>query len=154
MKGGGITPPLEHDLPKRRAQREIWIRISMRTAPYLSFNDPLSLHGDEAKRSISEDEFGLARMVEAFADTLTSRLMENGYVVGVEGKWGSGKSTFVNFVAERIRGASPNHHVIRFEPWLIGARDSLLSHFFGLLAAKIDSLDDAALDVRSSYHER
>ncbi len=122
----------------------------MAKSPPPTNDNRLILHGDEAKQSIGEDEFGLSLMVEAVANALVSQLSDSGYVIGIEGKWGSGKTTFVNFVSERIIRTSPNHHVIQFEPWLIGSRESLLSHFFGLLAAKIDSIDDRGLMTASS----
>ncbi len=126
----------------------------MATPTPVNIDDQLMLGGDQAKRTISDDEFGLSNMVEAVADALTGRLTESGYVVGIEGKWGSGKSTLVNFIAERIHNSSANHHVIKFEPWLIGKGDSLLSHFFGLLAAKIDEIDDGTLAALSTASTR
>lgn len=103
------------------------------------------LTGDDPKRSIAEDEFGLGNMVRGLAKTLVDQVTADGYVVGVEGEWGTGKSTFVNFVAEEIENTSESHFVIRFEPWLLGTRDTLLANFFGLLISKIgDSKDDQA----------
>ena len=99
-----------------------------------------TLGGDTPKKTLADDEYGLATMVVAIADTLSKRIALNGYVIGVEERWGSGKSTFVNFVAERLERSYPSHCVIRFEPWLIGDKSALISTFFGQLAREIKKI--------------
>ena len=98
------------------------------------------LVGDEPKQSISGDDFGLKTMVECLADVLTVQLAPQGYVLGIEGRWGSGKSTLVNFIVNEITKRDPKHRIVRFEPWLVSERSALLSFYFGLLAAEIDAL--------------
>jgi hypothetical protein len=98
-----------------------------------------TLKGDAARQTLAEDEFGLGNMVAALADTLTKRITADGYVLGIEGRWGSGKSTFANFVAEKLK-LTPEHYVVRFEPWLLGEKNTLLSFFFRQFASKIDGL--------------
>jgi hypothetical protein len=96
------------------------------------------LRGDGAKESIEEDEFGLGPMTEALASVLTRQIDLDGYVIGLTGDWGSGKSSLVNFVIERIKKIEPGHCVIKFDPWLIGKRDTLLFSFFSQLASEIE----------------
>src|SRR5229473_7391152 len=99
--------------------------------------DEPTLTGDAARQTIADDEFGLKNMVIGLAAMLTKRVAADGYVLGIEGCWGSGKSTLVNFIAEEIK-RTPEHYIVRFEPWLIGEKNALLSFFFGQLASKID----------------
>jgi hypothetical protein len=61
-----------------------------------------ALGGDRPKTAIEDDEFGLADVVHALAVTVGSDLSPSGYVLGVQGAWGSGKTSYVNFVAEQI----------------------------------------------------
>lgn len=112
------------------------------------------LTGDRPKLSLSEDEFGVRRMVESVADTLVHRVSEDGYVIGIEGSWGSGKSTFVNFVVEEIGRKSSDDHVIKFEPWLIGDSSAVLASFFGQLASKIDEIGNTNLSVWERWKRR
>lgn len=105
----------------------------------------LKLTGDDAKTSISEDEFGLKNMVGGIAQSLAHQVTADGYILGVEGKWGSGKSTFVNFVAAEVSGIHSDHHIIRFEPWLISDRDKLLAYFFEQLASNVYGLRSSFL---------
>jgi len=67
-------------------------------------------------------------------------MSEGGAVVGLEGAWGSGKSSLLYLVEEEL-GNLPNHSrasVVRFRPWLIGNRDALLANLFASMTAEID----------------
>jgi predicted KAP-like P-loop ATPase len=100
------------------------------------------LAGDSAKRSIAEDDFGLDKITESIASVLLSRISADGYTIGIEAEWGAGKSSLINFVAERLASEKYVHKVIQFQPWLIGTKETLLSSFFQLLISAIrDDLD-------------
>lgn len=103
------------------------------------------LRGDAAKTSIADDEFGLKDIVVALAKVLTTQIDVHGYVLGIEGEWGSGKSSFANFVAEEIKRRSSTHQIIRFEPWLVGEKSALLATFLGQLAKSIEIVQDARM---------
>jgi hypothetical protein len=66
---------------------------------------------------------------------ITGRLVarrSTGIVVGLTGKWGSGKSSILNLVAERLK--KTDHVVVAIlNPWLFKGRDELLAAFFGEL---------------------
>jgi hypothetical protein len=98
-----------------------------------------SVKGDAPLGLLGEDEFGLSEMVEGFASILATRTPVSGYTIGIEGPWGSGKSTFANFVAERLRQYE-DHIIIRFEPWLIGEKSLLIASFLGQFASEVDRL--------------
>ena len=95
--------------------------------------------GDGPLSSLRDDEFGLGEMVEGVAGMLASRTPDQGFRIGIEGPWGSGKSTFANFVAERLVKYE-DHAVIRFEPWLVGEKSALIACFLGLFASEIDRI--------------
>ena len=66
---------------------------------------------------------------------ISSRLVarrSTGIVVGLTGKWGSGKSSILNLVAERLKNT--DHVVVAtLNPWLFKGRDELLAAFFAEL---------------------
>lgn len=101
----------------------------------------LVLSGDAAKRAIAEDLFGLREIAKVLAEAVRSRMSADGYSIGIEGTWGSGKTTLLNFVAD-ILGSKPHahHKIIRFEPWLVGNKESLLRAFFKELLEKVEEL--------------
>jgi Cdc6-like AAA superfamily ATPase len=105
------------------------------------------LFGDPAKTMIADDAFGLDDMTGALAELLTHRVIADGYTIGIEGVWGSGKSTLVNFILENLKKRELlTLKVIRFEPWLIGERRALLTVLFRDLRAKIEEFrSDARL---------
>jgi len=98
------------------------------------------LRGDAPLEAMADDEFGLKKVVDGLSTTLGKRIRADGYALGVEGPWGSGKSTLANFIAEKLEEIE-GHHIIRFEPWLIGEKNALLASFFGQLALQIDGID-------------
>ncbi len=96
------------------------------------------LSGDTAKRKLAEDAFGLDRITASLATVLLSRIAADGYVVGIEGEWGSGKTSLINFVVEKLKVEGEIfHQIIRFDPWLIGTKEALLKSFFSLLIEAI-----------------
>ncbi len=100
-----------------------------------------SLTGDSAGVSIDQDQFGLAAMAKAMAGVLTGRVSADGYVIGIEGEWGSGKTTLVNFILEQIKkDAGTANRVIRCEPWLVSTREKLLGAFFASLIAEFTNV--------------
>ncbi|WP_271554280.1 KAP family P-loop NTPase fold protein [Bradyrhizobium sp. CCBAU 45394] len=103
----------------------------------------LALNGDKALLSIDDDEFGLGETISRLSDALAKMIRGDGYALGIEGPWGSGKSTFVNFIAEKLEKVS-GQHVLRFEPWLIGDKGMLIAAFFSLLATEIDEIEQSS----------
>jgi hypothetical protein len=115
-------------------------------------NDRATLGGDKPKTAIEDDEFGLSDVVRALSETVGSDLSPSGYVLGVEGAWGSGKSSYANFVAQRIEKAVGTARVLRFDPWLIGERTAFLSSLLGQLASEISLVEDAITPIwRADY---
>src|SRR6267142_1101742 len=102
------------------------------------------LRGDAPLEAMADDEFGLKKVVDGLSTTLAKRIGAAGYALGVEGPWGSGKSTLANFIAEKLEQIE-GHHIIRFEPWLIGEKNVLLASFFGQLALQIDGIERGEL---------
>ncbi|MBR0985350.1 KAP family P-loop NTPase fold protein [Bradyrhizobium liaoningense] len=100
----------------------------------------MALAGDKALSSLDDDQFGLREVVTKLANALTTRVRGDGYAIGIDGPWGSGKSTFVNFIAGELKKI-PDQHVLRFEPWLVGDKGMLIAAFFGLLASEIDEIE-------------
>ena len=101
----------------------------------------LNLAGDAPKKSVQEDEFGLVEIARAIARVVRDRSSTNGYAIGIEGRWGSGKTTLLNFIGQLLSQESgADQKIIRFDPWLIGSKQALISAFFEELAERVDEL--------------
>ena len=94
---------------------------------------------DRPKITIEEDELGWGRLVEALVIMLTEQIPKSGYVLGIEGAWGSGKSSLANFLANALHQTA-DHKVIKFNPWLFGDKEAMLSDFFTAYADSLDKL--------------
>ncbi|MBA4010782.1 MAG: NTPase [Phenylobacterium sp.] len=81
----------------------------------------------------------LARALVVEEHDLSGRVVARhatGVVVGLTGKWGAGKSTILNLLAEQLKGT--DHVVVAtFNPWLFKGRDELVSAFFNELRAAL-----------------
>ncbi|MRH97961.1 P-loop NTPase fold protein [Agrobacterium tumefaciens] len=64
----------------------------------------LIFNGDRPIQSPSEDQFGFAALAERIAASLTSQAAYKGFVLGLEGRWGSGKSSLLALTLAKLRG--------------------------------------------------
>ncbi len=95
--------------------------------------------GEHALREEESDRLGFAEVAGRIANSLVDRASIEGLVVGLDGRWGSGKSSLLHLI-ERALAKLPTEQrptIINFRPWLIGDRDALLTALFGELADKI-----------------
>lgn len=72
-------------------------------------------------------------------------------MLGVEGAWGSGKSSLLALMIKRLRAAHADAvEVVEFRPWLVGDRDQLLSALFEDLTKAIAAIEHKAGDASRS----
>ncbi len=105
-------------------------------------------HGDRPIESSDQDRFGFAPLAERVADALTTQAAGKGFVLGIEGKWGSGKSSLLALVVAKLKAMNLSKvAVVEFRPWLIGDRDQLLASLFEDLVKAIAGLEQASGDA-------
>lgn len=82
-------------------------------------------------KSSRNDALERGRFVERFVDAIIDKRTRRatGVIVGITGPWGSGKSSVLNLLTEKIESTYPNGLVIRFDPWLVHGRDELIALF-------------------------
>jgi predicted KAP-like P-loop ATPase len=67
---------------------------------------------------------------------MINRFNENeSYVVGIEGQWGSGKTSFINLILEELQ--TSDAQIVKFNPWNFSDQNELIKDFFNSL---VDSL--------------
>ena len=85
---------------------------------------------DEAVVNAKDDRLGFAATAHHLASAFLQNDLSRGFVVGVEGPWGSGKSSLVNMALDELEKKEEGPRVVRFAPWLVGSRNELLTQFF------------------------
>jgi hypothetical protein len=102
----------------------------------------IALRGDRILVSEDEDRLGFKEVAARIAATLVEQRLESSIVLGLEGKWGSGKSSLMTLVLDRVRshGGDEPTSIVHFSPWLVGDRDALLAVLFAELSAALDAI--------------
>src|SRR5260221_7696188 len=65
---------------------------------------------------------------------------EDSFVFGLNGKWGSGKTTLMHYLKEALRKEFEGNKgfvLFDFNPWMFSGRDELLSSFLNHLAKEV-----------------
>lgn len=78
-------------------------------------------------QSKDNDKLKRAPLAQKVADLVLAFKGSEGFVVGIEGVWGAGKTSFINMVLETL-GNEVYHFV--FNPWNFSDQTSLLKDFF------------------------
>ena len=108
-----------------------------------------AFHGDRAIEASELDRLGFRDVASRLATALVSSGISGKFVVGLEGQWGSGKSSLLNLLRselEKLQSEAP-HSVVAFEPWLVGNRDALLGALFAALLAAISKVETSRGDT-------
>ena len=79
--------------------------------------------------SKNEDLLGREKVANNLASEIKYYKNKDSLTIGIVGKWGSGKTSFINMVLENFKG-NDNYIVIKFNPWNISSRKQLISDFF------------------------
>ncbi len=101
---------------------------------YVPNENQANSFADMPIKNKEQDQLGFHSIAEKLAKSIIANQGDEGFVVGIEGAWGSGKSSLVNLVCNCIEKEKKPYSIIRFEPWLIGNRDALVSEFMSELS--------------------
>lgn len=113
------------------------------SSPHAPISDPLF------------DALGFGNTAEFLATSIMGLEDSGSWVFGLEGAWGSGKSSLINLTEKELLAEHKNWRkpvVIRFSPWLVGDSDALTRRFFGRVADAIDDINQAEFPIWS--HKR
>ncbi|MDR1910902.1 MAG: KAP family NTPase [Helicobacteraceae bacterium] len=114
----------------------------------MNINDaPIEKSGD--------DLLGFGGIAKKLAGSILRLDTENrSFVVGVEGEWGSGKTSLLNLVIEQIKKENPNEEkaiIFHFNPWLVIGVENLFGYFFSELNNYILQ-SDYGIKNREQWH--
>ncbi|MCL2593837.1 MAG: KAP family NTPase [Defluviitaleaceae bacterium] len=99
------------------------------------------LNTDLPIEKIEDDKLSRGGFAKELATAIINRNTPNGFVVGMYGEWGSGKTSVVNMVIEQLEqmntAESQKPIIMRFNPWLCADQKQLVSQFFKQLSTTI-----------------
>ncbi len=104
----------------------------------------------------TEDLLGFKPHAERLAALIQKQIPDKAsFVIGIEGEWGEGKSSFINllkdaFPAEKTDETRPT--IVDFNPWWFEGSDQLLRHFFDELLGQIDRSGRWTASARKFMH--
>lgn len=90
-------------------------------------------------RPATEDTLGRAHFAEALSHSLVLQKGSPGLVVGIEGNWGSGKSTLIGFILKSLGEITEDSGpiVVEFNPWMVSNTGAIVEALIGQIAASI-----------------
>ncbi len=97
----------------------------------------MALDSDQAKTKKGQDALGFVTAADSVATNILDGDYPDGFVIGIEGDWGSGKTTFINFIRqslnEQAKKDSKEFKVLEFNPWLHSSHENLIAAYFKIL---------------------
>jgi hypothetical protein len=118
-----------------------------------------ALDSDRALEKEDLDKFGFAGMAKRLAPSIIEASKGDGMVIGLEGRWGSGKTSLLNFLRnELVVAQAEGIYTITIAPWLNGDTSSvvasLLEPMTAILKAKEDEIAGAAGEQKNATKEK
>jgi hypothetical protein len=99
-----------------------------------------SFDGDRPIEISGQDRLGFSASAKHVALGVQHFSSPEGFVIGLEGAWGSGKSSFINLVIDEFSRLAPPPEIVKFSPWLISSRDTLLDQLFSEIIKAVSKI--------------
>jgi hypothetical protein len=110
---------------------------------------PIHFLGDDLPKQNpwQDDRLGFAAFAKRISKVIIHLRAPNGYVIGLHGQWGSGKSTTINFILAYLKkhnGEHENDQVVHidFRPWIVSGHQDLVAAFFKILSERLGPKDN------------
>ena len=79
-----------------------------------------------------------------------SRLKKESLAIGISGCWGSGKTSFLRSMQQRM---SADYRVVSFNPWTCTDKEQIISQFFELMRNQTEENDESLQDAIQKYRD-
>jgi predicted KAP-like P-loop ATPase len=104
---------------------------------------------DQAIENIEEDLLGRAAFATYLSKTICEYSGSESLVIGLFGKWGTGKTSVINMAIKQVEKASNETTnkpmIVKFSPWNYSDKDNLISLFFKCLKGKLSKDENREL---------
>lgn len=92
---------------------------------------------DNPIKNKENDQLKRAPLAEKVADLIRKFEGDQSFVIGIEGTWGSGKTSFVNMVLNDL-SKKDDCIIVNFNPWNFSGQNELIIDFFSTLLEQIE----------------
>ncbi|WP_052402711.1 KAP family P-loop NTPase fold protein [Methanococcoides methylutens] len=109
------------------------------------------INPDKPIKSSDDDALGRKGVAKALGDALLVDSSKECHVIGIYGKWGSGKTSFINMALEHVEEKASNLDnnekpiIINFNPWNFSNQNQLIEQFFKQLSNTFEKVDYSVL---------
>ena len=101
----------------------------------------MNYNSDKPIETVSEDLLGRSFFSKQFGKAIYEYNLKDGLVIGLYGKWGTGKTSIINMALSEIEELSKKDTtkpiVLKFSPWNFSDKNNLIGIFFQCLKGKI-----------------
>ena len=101
----------------------------------------MSYDSDKPIKSSKQDLLGRTTFSKQLGEAIYGYDANDGLVIGLYGKWGTGKTSILNMVINEINDLSRKSDdkpiIVKFSPWNYSDKNNLISIFFKELKTKI-----------------
>lgn len=88
-------------------------------------------HRDIPKKNVEDgDDLKFAPYASRVAQGILNYSQNETFIISLEGEWGSGKTTLINFIKEDLKKEKDKVEVLDFNPWLITGIEQIIKVFF------------------------
>ena len=102
---------------------------------------------DTAIKKINQDELDLNRTIESLRRKIISIHSNESVAIGITGKWGDGKTSFMHLLKEKINNDTI---IIDFNPWLNLNSEHITQEFFNVIE---NIINDYSLNTSKEFKE-
>lgn len=100
-------------------------------------------NSDRAITDVQNDLLGRSSFSKQLGRAIYEYPGRDGLVIGLFGKWGTGKTSVINMALQEINAVSENDDnkplVVKFAPWNYSDKDNLISLFFQCLKNRVEN---------------
>ncbi len=98
----------------------------------------LNLSTDQPLSNPKFDKLGYSKFAQNLSESILNMNPENGLVISLNGPWGSGKSTILNFINFHISKENREDLIVfPFNPWWFSSEEDLVTQFLIQLTSKL-----------------
>lgn len=130
-------------LVSKRIQKQLAKRKIENIGFYVDSPTILNKNNDHQSRDPS--------IVDLKEKILITKSSKDAFSIGIIGKWGTGKTTFMNSLEEKLKIEKDHIIQMKFNPWVSLSSENISSIFFSELSEKLSEYDDALKRQMLSY---